>query len=960
MKELILQLQAKLAELKALQASDPTINTAFTQAEIDQLIKIEAFAKPRLAALQAHEAKKQTPKTETPVGLPDPKAVKTETPVGLPDPKAVKTETPVGLPDPKAVKTETPKEDTDLEDFLKPEEEEEGDNVTHTVQTADFQEISETLEKNDAPKEIVEAIKEIPTVTGKITENGAEVKIAKGDNSLEVGFETNDDGSLKTAKVEVETKDLIFGLEKTEDGGSGKIGGKVTDAEGSEITAVVNVGVDLKKGEATLGGSYSKEKLDGSKLELEGELKVSKEGVAIKGSKMETDADGNKNGVEGEVEITKDKVKVGFGLGTENEDKGTHTEIGGSLELAKNKAVLELKGKHKFPVLPKKEFRFPLASAGVATLYGLFSVKVDAEAEVKVGAKIESDDKKGLDAMAKLVATAKASIEGTAGLSLTILELVEGKVELFLKAAFEATAELAFQLGQAKSRALAALHDVKGALVGGIRLTVGAAPGIKAIYESLGGSGSSLEYSYDLASLELLTFTAPSYHSGKGWDTSTWGFGKGKDVIAIENKFAWVGDIVNATVGALKAIAEFIGNVLSAIGDFLVSVGKKLIEWGCAAIDGIAALFSSSARREQEARAHRDTTFKKIVETAIKAVKKKPKMVDRLMKIDNVAFRQVELERIVMEDALVKQAWRNIYETQDMKAASDTMKQLSADVKEFRLVATTPKTEVGSTAKFDFILNSTSAFPVDGMRIDVKCNNKRVVMFPIKGLVETGLTKRSYIIQLPNTNSDSLKGIDLAKAKWTACAVLDLPGGLKDQFSPEISFTVTVPLKPVAQVVDIKSTNTGSPIGDIKLLGANMFILSYGDPKAVKARLSVDISPDSYLTDKMLAWANISLDIRCGGTIISSVKLDRALRRGIVNIIDVNNLFLPKRNTFFEIAKDGLGIFDMMTSMKADMGFASAAETAEISAKLRKTPITLNLTLYGYTIMTKPIIVAVV
>jgi len=923
MKELILQLQAKLTELKALQAADPTINTAFTQAEIDQLVKIEAFAKPRIAAVQAHEAKKQekqTPKTETPVGLPDPKAVKTtetpvglpdpkavkttETPVGLPDPKAVKTtETPVGLPDPKAVKTtettktETPKEDTDLEDFLKPEEEEEGDNVTLTVQTADFQEISETLEKNDAPKEIVDALKEVPTVTGKITENGAEVKVAKGDNSVEVGFETNEDGSLKTAKVEIETKDLVFGLEKTEDGGSGKIGGKVTDAEGSEITAVVNVGIDTKKGEATLGGSYSKEKIDGSKLELEGELKVSKEGVAIKGSKMETDADGNKKGVEGELEITKEKVKVGFGLGTENEDKGTNTEIGGSLELAKNKAVLELKGKHKFPVLPKKKLVIPFASVAVADLALTLSAKVDAEVEVKAGAKLEYDDKKGLDAMAKLVATGKVTLECAIGLQLTLIRLAKVAAEFVLTTYIQATAELAFQLNSVKNRSLAALHNVKGGLSTGVRLVIGASDEVIKIYEALGGSGSSLEFSYDLGTLELIAFTAPSYHSGKGWDLSTWSFGKGKDLIAIENKCAWVRDLVDTTVAVLEAICKFIGGVLRAIGRFVAAFVEGIMALGKAAGEYLLSWISPEAARKQREQAANDAAFEKVIAISVENVKKNPKLVQRLNNVPE-ASREAELQKIVREDKMVLKAWKYIFEGATFEQRAQLAEQLTTSIQNFKIVVPNPTTQLTKVLMFSATFNATNKeggtgnFTADAIRFRLYCNGACVVNDALnKVIVKNGANQINTSMTMPAA-VQLPRGADLKTAKWQLAAVIDLEGDIKDVESARIPITVTAP--PPPSKAEIAATATVPPPAKLHFMGAGAYIVTFKTPdQFLTSSVSIDLTNSKFFTAAQLSSTEFTVILKADGKIVSSIKHKTPLKANVSQHIMLPKMTIP-------------------------------------------------------------------
>jgi hypothetical protein len=913
MKELILQLEAKLAELKDLQAADPNVNIAFSEAELQQLIAVEKFAKPRIEAVKAHNAKpKEQPKT----------AEKT-------------TE--------KTVEKPAEKEET-LDTFLGDKVEEKKEEKL-SLATPDFKKIGGTLEKDKALNEVfgddIKALKNIQRAEINIGENGGDLKLSKGDNSIEAGFELDKDGSLKSVKAAVETKNLNVGLEISKTGGSGNIGTKATDIEGSEISVDVKVSADLEKGEASLEGKYSKEKADGSKLELEGELKVSEEEVKVKASKMETDADGNKKGIEGELEITKEKVKVGFGHGTENEEKETKTQIAGALEIARNKAALEMVGKWSFPILTKKKVEIPFASIGVLTVKFTTSIEAKADVEVKAGMKLDLTEQSKGTFMAKVIAKANASVTGTIGLAVTIVELIQGDIELAVTAAAQATAEIGFQVGQAKNRFLGALHDVKGSIKSEIILTLGAATKIKELYVSFGGSASTLEEPFPMGELELVNFVAPSCYKDKGWDTSSWGFSKGKDIQLIEAKAAAVGAFFKGIVDALKAIAEFIGNVLSAIGDFLVSVGKKLIEWGVKAIDGLAALFSSAARKEQEARAQNDATFKKIVETAISAVKKNPKLVERLMKVD-IAYRKIELEKIVMEDQLVKNAWRSIYETKDMKAAAETLQQLQADIKEFRLVATTPKINVGGTASFDFILNATSAFPVNGMRIDIKCNGKTITSLPIKGLVEASYTKRNYSIQMPY--ADQLKSIDLTKAKWTACAVLDLAGDLKDQISPEIPITVVAPAKVLAPPIDIKSTNKGTPTGGISILGATSYVLSESNPQAVKARLTVDISPDSYLSDKALAFASIGFDIRCDGTLISSVKLDRALRRGIVNIIDVGNLFLPKKKTF----------------MDADFSIMDYFSTqAEIASKLRNTPVTLNLTLFGVTMISKNITVTI-
>lgn len=924
MKELILQLEAKLAELKALQAADPNINIAFSEAELQQLIAVEKFAAPRINALKAHEAKQKEKQA------------------------VVSTTTK------KPAEKEAEKEET-LETFLAdtPEEKEE---EKLAIATPDFKEIGETLEKNEELKEVfgedLEKLKNIPRVEVNIGENGGDLKLSKGDNSIEGGFELNEDGSLKSGKVAVETENLNVGLDINEKGGSGNIGAKTKDSDGNEIAVDVKVGVDLEKKEVSLEGSYSKEKADGSKLELEGELKVSKEELKVKASKMETDADGNKKGVEGELQIDmkKGEVKAGLGIGTENEEKGTNTEVSGSLEIAKNKAALEIQGKHSFPILKKKKVEIPFASVGLLTFKFTAGIEAKADIEVKAGMKLELNKDKGDSFMAKVVAKANASVTGSIGLAVTIVEIIQGDIELAVTAAVQATAEIGFQVSQAKDRFLGALHDVKGAITSEIIITLGAATKIKEFYESLGGSASTLESVYKMGQMELVNFEAPSYYKDKGWDTSTWGFTKGKDILILEEKAKAVGAFFQGIVDAIKAIAEFIGNVLSAIGNFLAAIGKKLIAGVIAAGEAIAAFFSDSARKEQEARAYNDAKFKQIVEAAIKAVKKNPKHVDRLMKVD-VAYRKAELEKIVLEDELVKKAWRSIYETQDTKAADDNLKQLKADIKEFRLVCTTPKAELGSYVKFDFILNSTSSFPVDGMRIDIKCNGQRVVMFPINGLVEANLTKRNYSIKLPKTTADNLKGIDLAKAKWTACAVLDLAGNLKDQTSPEIPFVAVAPRKPAPKVVDIKSTSTNKvmPTGSIAMLNTNLFTLSWADSVPVKARLKVDISPDSVFSDRELSWASIALDIRCGSSIISIATLDQALRRGIVNVIDVSNLFLPKRATFFEIAKSSLSVIDLM--FKSD---------AEINSILRKTPITLNLTVFGVTLMTEKINVIIV
>ena len=921
MKELILQLEAKLAELKALQAADPNVNIAFSEAELQQLISVEKFAKPRIEAVKAHEAKQ---KEKQAVVKPAEKTTE------------------------KTTEKETQKEEEEtLETFLgdKPEEKEE---EKLSLATPDFKKVGETLEKNEELKEAfgedLEKLKNIPRVEVNIGENGGDLKLSKGDNSIEAGFEIDEDGSLKSGKVGVETELLNVGVEVSKTGGSGNIGTTVTDSEGSEVSVDVKVGVDLEKKEASLAGSYSKEKADGSKLELEGELKVSQEELKVKASKMETDADGHKKGVEGELEINKNGVKVGFGVGSENEEKETNTEVSGSLEITKNKAIAEISGKHSFPLLPKKKVEIPFASVGLLTFKFTAGIEAKADVEVKAGMKLELNKDKGDSFMAKIVAKANASVTGSIGLAVTIVELVQGDIELAVTAAVQATAEIGFQVGQAKDRFLGALHDVKGAITSEIILTLGAATWIKETYESFGGSASTLESVYKMGQMELVNFEAPSYYKGKGWDTSTWGFSKGKDILILEDKAKAVGAFFQGIVDAIKAIAEFIGNVLSAIGNFLAAIGKKLIAGVIAAGEAIAAFFSDSARKEQEARAQNDANFKKIVEVAIKAVKKNPKHVERIMNVDE-AYRKAELEKIVLEDELVKKAWRSIYETQDMKAADDSLKQLQADIKEFRLACTTPKIEVGGKANFDFILNSTSAFPVNGMRIDIKCNGKTVKTLPIKGLVEASYTKRNYCIQMPY--ADQLKGIDLTKAKWEACAVLDLAGDLKDQVSLPIPMSVVAPPKPIAPPIDIKSTNTGTPIGGISVLNATAYTLSETNIQAVKARLTVDISPDSYLSDKALAFASIAFEIRCGDSIISSVPLDRPLRRGIVNIFDASNLFLPKKSTFIEKAKESLGVFGYFIS------------AAELASKMRNTPVTLHLTLWGITITSKRINVTI-
>jgi hypothetical protein len=923
MKELILQLEAKLAELKALQAADPNINIAFTEAELQQLIAVEKFAKPRIEAVKAHEAKQK-----------EKQAVVSTT-----------TEKPA--------EKEAEKEET-LDSFLTGEKKPTEEKLS--INTPDVKKIATVLNNSPEAKEIfgddIERLKNAPRIELNIGENGGDLKLSKGDNSIEGGFELDEDGSLKSGKFAIETESLNGGLEISKTGGSGNIGAKTKDSEGNEIAVDIKVGVDLEKKEVSLEGKYSKEKEDGSKVELKGELKVSKEELKVKAGKMETDAYGHKQGVEGELQIDmkKGEGKASFGIGTADEKKETKTEISGSLEVTKNKAVAEITGKHSFPILKKKKVEIPFASVGLLTFKFTAGIEAKAEVELKAGMKLDLNKDKGDSFMAKVVAKANASVTGSIGLAVTIVELVQGDIELAVTAAVQATAEIGFQVGQAKDRFLGALHDVKGAITSEIVLTLGAATWIKETYESFGGSASTLESVYKMGQMELVNFQAPSYYKDKGWDTSSWGFSKGKDILILEEKAKAVGAFFQGIVDAIKAIAEFIGNVLSAIGNFIAAIGKKLIAGVIAAGEAIAAFFSDSARKEQEARAQNDAKFKQIVETAIKAVKKNPKHVDRIMKVD-VAYRKAELEKIVLEDELVKKAWRSIYETQDMKAADDNLKQLKADIKEFRLVCTTPKAELGSDVKFDFILNSTSSFPVDGMRIDIKCNGKRIVMFPINGLVEANLTKRNYSIKLPSTTADSLKGVDLAKAKWTACAVLDLAGDLKDQASLEIPFVAVAPRKPVAKAVDVKSTSTNkvTPTGSIAMLGSNLFILSWTDSTAVKARLKVDISPDSVFSDRELSWASIALDIRCGSTLISSVKLDQALRRGIVNVIDVGNLFLPKRATFFEIAKSSLSVMDLM--FKND---------AEINSILRKTPITLNLTVFGFTLMTEKINVVIV
>ncbi len=865
MKELIAQLEAKLAELRALQSSDPQVNTAFKAEELTQIKEIEPFVQKRVTALKAYEAAQ-------------------------------------------AAKAKQEKDQKDWAGMLNDDEEtqkandekEKKDAARVKMKTFDMAEIAKT-EKDDE-------LKKIPTVEMSVGKDGADLKVAQGDNTVEAGFELDDKGNLKSVKAGIETKDVVLSAKIGKEG-EVKVGGKGKDASGNDITVTTEVAWDADKGEAKLKGTYMKE-----------------------------DADGNKEGVSGTLEVGKDKVKVGGELGLKTKDDQS-IEAGGSLEISKNKAAIETRGKFSAPILPKKEWAFPLFSMGIATLYATLDFGITGTAEVKQGTQILWDEKSGkLDKMmGKYSLMGQLAMEGGIKLSMAIIELVEVGIRLALKVAVQATMEIGFMLSDPKnSRMMGALRKVGGSLSGKLQIIVGAAPMIRQGYQALGGNPDSLSTSFDIMGGELLVFDAPDWESGKGWDVTKWGFKPGKSLEEVKARAESIGAFFKKTWEILKAIGQFFVDLISNAIDLVVAVAKKLVEWAVGAFEWARAKFSAAYRKEQEAKAHRDATFKKVVESAIKAARNNPKITE---KVYNAApnLRRMVLEAVVMEDKLVKNAWLAIYETKDMQEAENIRRQIESDITEFKI---TPagRFEVGGIGTFQLSLKVSKSFKVAGLSVQLYCNGSRMVIVPLDGFMEAGNTQRSVQVRIPN--EAALAKIDLTKAKWTAKAVLDLPGDLKDKDSAIVDVTVIKPAVTAVAAKEQKAQAGKLPTAIMSVLSGQSLVLQDGTSAIIKTRLQVNIGDDCWIPDSVLARAPIEMQIRCGSTIISKEKLDRQLKRGIVTVFDSLNLVLPKRGTFFELAKNELNWF---TSWFSSM--------ATIREEMRKTPVTLVLVVYGYDII---------